>query len=185
MTPGKKGPKSSAIDLLILGMLIDRPQSAYDLASFVESKHLNMVLKVSAPAIYKNCKRLHADQLLEASVSRSGDLPEKVTYRINDKGRAHFYQLMAHYSQEMRPFHFEHNSFLWNLEKMPKEEGLVMLSHLQTSLVALKNWISAHEKEVEKMGAFGPLALARQYRMVFQALVRWIKSVIKDYQTLK
>jgi DNA-binding PadR family transcriptional regulator len=44
----------SAIDLVILGHLINNPQSAYDMKKELESKNIKNWVKIGIPTIYQN-----------------------------------------------------------------------------------------------------------------------------------
>jgi DNA-binding PadR family transcriptional regulator len=177
-----KKERISGIDLLLLGLLMDNPVNAYELANDIGKRHLDKLLKISKPAVYKNCKRLHSSGLLDGVTLREGEAPEKVSYSVNEAGKMRFGELMAHFSSGIRPFYFDHNAFLWNIDKLEKNEGLEMLEGLQTSIKSLKKWIVYHEKEVMKTGDFGGKALVKQYRMILETLCKWIDSVIEDFR---
>ena len=48
----------SSIDLLILGMVLERPMSAYELQKDVEAHHLSRWTKISTPSVYKKTLQL-------------------------------------------------------------------------------------------------------------------------------
>lgn len=48
-----RGNKILAIDLVILGIVSEKPQSAYDIQKDVEYHHLSRWVKVSVPSIYR------------------------------------------------------------------------------------------------------------------------------------
>jgi DNA-binding PadR family transcriptional regulator len=172
---------TSAIDLILLGLLIEKPRNAYELANFIKESYVDKLLKISQPAVYKNCKRLFQSRFLDGKTIREGELPEKVTYSVNTKGKMLFNKLMKHYSEEIKPFYFEHSSFIWNLDKMDKDESLHMLKNLHTSFIALREWLAGHEKVAAHTNSFGVKALVKQYRMVMDALVNWVEEIIRDY----
>ncbi len=171
----------SSIDLILLGLLIEKPRNAYELASFIQTNCVDKLLKISQPAVYKNCKKLFQSHFLDGKKLREGDLPEKVTYVVNKKGKDLFNQLMKYYSHEIQPFYFEHNSFIWNLDKMDKDDGLLMLKNLHASFITLRNWLAGHEKKAAQTNVFGVTALVKQYGMVMQALVTWAEDTARDY----
>lgn len=172
----------SSIDLLLLGLIIEKPQSAYELANSIEKKHLNSILKISQPAVYKNCKKLFKNDMLEGIAQKDSDLPEKINYTVTKKGKSFFYELMKGFSNEMKPFYFEHNAFIWSLEKLNYEEGLQMLVNLQKSIEESKDWITNHEAIVAETGDFGTKALVKQYRMIISIMAQWIAETITDYK---
>ena len=62
----------SSIDLLILGMVLERPMSAYELQKDVEAHHLSRWTKISTPSVYKKTLQLRERGYL--SGERFGDL---------------------------------------------------------------------------------------------------------------
>jgi len=172
----------STIDLIILGILLEKPMNAYEITHFVDAEQLDKILKISNPAIYKSCKRLFKSGYLDGETIREGELPEKVIYSVNNEGKEYFNHLMKHFSQKIRPYYLEFNSFLWNIDKLDKSDGLKMLENLKAELTQLKDWIIAHEKEVEGNLSFAEKMIVKQYRMVIITLVQWIKGTINEYR---
>jgi len=48
----------SSINLLLLGIVKEKPQSAYSIQKDIESHHLSRWTKMSTPSIYKNVIKL-------------------------------------------------------------------------------------------------------------------------------
>ena len=67
----------SAIDLIVLGMIKEKEQSAYDLQKNVEYRNISKWIKVSTPSIYKNVVQLEEKGYIKANVSKEGIMPEK------------------------------------------------------------------------------------------------------------
>lgn len=180
----KVTPTASIIDLVVLGILMDEPMNAYRLAQFVDERQLGRLVKISRPAIYKSCRRLSSAGYIAGKAVRETEAPEKVVYSVNSAGNKHFHELMLHFSQKINPFHFEFNSFIWNLYHLDQAEGLQMLETLRAALVEVQRWLVIHEKEdVQKVG-FGARMVVKQYRMVVGTLVQWIEETIEEYQQI-
>ncbi len=173
----------SAIDLIILGLLIDKEMSAYELVKYIEERHVNRFLKVSAPAVYKRCKVLASDGYVDCLVKKEGAQPEKTIYIINSRGSGQFYSLMDHFSTSLSPFFLDWSVFIFNLGKLDKQQGLEMLRNLETGLVTLKHWIISHEAEITSL-PFSNRAIVKQYRMIIVALNVWIEEVITEYEQI-
>jgi len=172
----------STIDLIILGILIEKTMNAFELTRFIERERIGYLLKISTPAVYKSCKRLYKAGYLEGKVTRDGEMPEKVIYTVNQKGKERFYRLMEHFSGRLNPFYFEFNSFLWNIDKLKKKEALQMLENLKNQLLRLKKWITEHEKESSAKIPFASRMIVKQYRMLVGTLAVWIKETITEYK---
>ena len=172
----------STIDLIILGIISEHPMNAYELTRYIEEKSINKLLKISNPSIYKSSKRLYKSGYFKGKTIRDGELPEKVVYSINKKGKDYFYKLMKQYSSEIKPFYLECNTFLWNIGKLKKEEGMNMLKNLQNSLLLFKDWIIKHEQENLLNAPFASRMIIKQYRMILFTLVQWIEETIQEYK---
>lgn len=177
----KSAQTLSVVDLVVLGLLMDEPMNAYRLSQLVSERQLGRLVKISTPAIYKSCRRLSEAGFLMGKVVRESEAPEKVVYTVNKNGKKHFQELMAHFSQNLSPFHFEFNSFIWNLYRLDHAEGLRMLKTLQSELQTMQKWLSAHEKEDVARATFGIRMVVKQYRMVVTALVQWIGETIEEF----
>lgn len=181
----KKELPISTIDLIILGVLLERPMSAYDLACMIEEKQVGRFLKISTPAVYKSCKRLCGSGLLDGKTSKEGEQPEKIIYRINEKGKERFFALMEHFSSHVMPFYLDFNAFIFNVEKAGKQRGLKMLKKLRDELLDLKAWIVEHEREELPNMTFAGKAIVKQYRLTVSALLSWSEEIVEDYKKMK
>ncbi|VAX35742.1 hypothetical protein MNBD_UNCLBAC01-202 [hydrothermal vent metagenome] len=177
----KSKRKTSVVDLVVLGFLLKEPRNAYALAQLVEQKSLSRLLKISRPVVYKSCRRLSEAKFLKSKIIRDSEAPEKVVYSVNAQGKKYFYNLMKHYSSRINPFHFESNSFIWNLYHCEYKEGLNMLKNLQVELTSLLTWLKTHEKEEVVNFDFCVRMVVKQYRMVLIAMVNWIDETIEEY----
>ncbi len=179
----EKAEKLSAVNLLIMGMLMDRPMSPYEMARIVETQHIGRLVKISSPSVYKNIKELHRAGYLEAERAKTGDMPEKKVYSITRKGKTYFLRLMNYYSSNLSAHYFDFNAFLANIDKVDKKTGLAMLERLREQIYELKAWIVNHEQEArEKKVYFAGRAIIKQYRMIVYTLIAWIEEVIEEYR---
>ncbi len=175
--------KLSAVNLWIMGLLVDHPMSAYEIARIVETDVIARHLKVSVPAVYKNVRELQRVGYLEMERARMGEMPEKKVYSVTDSGRKYFLKLMDHYSSNLLDYYFEFNTFLANLDKVDKETGLKMLGNLRDQFYSMKTWIVAHEQEARARKVyFAGRAIIKQYRMILHTLIAWIEEVIEEYR---
>ncbi len=173
----------SPIDLIILGILLDKEMSAYDMANFVEGRGIDKLVKISKPAIYKNCKRLYKSGCLDGHRIREGELPEKMVYSMNEKGKAKFHDLMKYFSLNVNPFFLDFNAFLWNIEQLETSEAMEMLVNLKNQIMGIKEWILQHEKEAQSSASFSSRMIIKQYRMIVLTLVAWVEETIEEYRT--
>ena len=93
----------SSIDLVILGIVMEKPQSAYDIQKDVEYHHLSRWTKISVPSIYRKVLQMNEQGYLKSSIVKGDKFADKAVYSITDKGWAYFGQLMETYADQKVP----------------------------------------------------------------------------------
>ena len=88
----------SSIDLVILGIVLEKPQSAYDIQKDVEYHHFSRWTKISVPSIYRKVLQMSEKGYLQSDIVKGGKFADKAIYSITDKGRVYFKELMAYYA---------------------------------------------------------------------------------------
>lgn len=174
----------STIDLIILGILTESPMNAYEIIQYISERQIGNFLKISDPAIYKSCKRLLHDGLVDGTSVKEGNQPNKTVYRINPDGEFKFNQLMVHYSSNLNNWNIEFNAFMWNLEKVDKQQGLQMLANLGDLLREKESWFKDHVVELLPYIPFSARMVLTQYSMVTTTLVAWIEGATEEYERL-
>ncbi|HEQ72071.1 MAG TPA: PadR family transcriptional regulator [Spirochaetia bacterium] len=169
----------SAIDLVLLGLLVREEQSAYDLARQIETHDLGEVVRLSIPAVYKNVKSLHERGYLAAREERRGEMPERTVYALTENGRDYFYSLMEKYAAEKVRYRFDFNSVIMNLDKVPKKRREKLLAlvkeRLEKSGDEAVAGLAAWQQKLPMTGA-----ILRQVELVNRALLAWINAVTKE-----
>ena len=174
----------STIDLIILGILTESPMNAYEIIQYISERQIGNFLKISDPAIYKSCKRLLHDGLVDGTSVKEGNQPNKTVYRINPDGEFKFNQLMVHYSSNLNNWNIEFNAFMWNLEKVDKQQGLQMLANLGDLLREKESWFKDHVVELLPYIPFSARMGLTQYSMMTTTLVAWIEGATEEYERL-
>ncbi len=148
----------------------------------VRERQLHRVLKISEPAVFKSCRRLADNGLLDGHTVSAAGVPDKVVYQVNAQGRERFYELMGHFVAEFRPFYLEFNTVLWNIGSVEREQGEALLLTLQRQLHEARQWVTRHEEEVRDSLPFGPRQIVRQYRMMLTTLAEWIDGALEEFR---
>ena len=92
---------------------------------------------------------------------------------------------MQHFTSHINHFHFDFNSVVWNLERVPHAVGQAMLSTLRRQLEEISRWLAIHEREDVAQATFGTRMVVRQYGMVLEALVAWAQLIESEYATME
>lgn len=164
----------SSIDLIILGMLKKEPMSAYDLKLHMERVRLSKWMKIAAPTIFQNLKKLAAKGLLASEIVRQGEMPEKTVYSLAPAGEEHFRALMGQFACDPGSIHFAFNAFVKNIELLDQDEALELVQCLKAFLAAMAEDLDRDAQMAVSRGApLGMRAILEQYRMVLGTLAEW------------
>ena len=167
----------SAINMVLLGLLINRQISAYDLAKYVETHDLQDIVRFSIPAIYKNLKKLEKQGYLLARSIKQGEMPEKTIYSIADTGKSYFYELMEKYTAQKIKYHFDFNSVVFNLDKLPREKSIELALRLKAQIQGGRQHIIKDLQHWQAISGIGN-AVFKQVEMVNAALLQWIDVLL-------
>jgi DNA-binding PadR family transcriptional regulator len=85
----------SKVDLVILGLLIEKPRHGYDILQEIERRDMKHWVGISTPAIYKGLTRLEAKRVLSAHAESGTRHPDRTVYRVTASGKEYFHRLMA------------------------------------------------------------------------------------------
>lgn len=163
----------SSIDLVILGMVSERPMSAYDIQRDVEYHHLSRWTKISTPSVYKKVLRLKEQGYLQSETVRGGKLADKAVYSLTAEGRDYFERLMASYASQPVSFLFDFNVVITNLNKLEKPRALELVGRLRESITASAQENSGQAAEFSHIPLVGRTVFDQQQRL-YQALLEWL-----------
>lgn len=168
------------IDLIVLGMLIEKPQSAYDLQKDVEYHHFDRWSKISTPSIYKKVIQLEKEGYLTSEMSNCGKFVNKSIYFITEKGKDYFQKLMTDLSETNPTIMLDMNILIANITKLPRNKSIELLSTLKKglsdALLAAKEW----KKEFSNIPFNGRAIIAQQID-VYNLLLDWLNDFENQY----
>lgn len=158
--------------------------SAYDLDKLIERDQIKEMVKISTPAIYKNLIKLNENGYLTAQNVKESEMPEKTIYRITERGRQYFSELMYKFAAERIKINFDINALIINLDRMDKDKALRILENIRNGFYYQQKNIA----EQVLSSKFIPLtkrAVFRQFQLINQSLILWIEELIEQYQNEK
>lgn len=171
----------SSIDLVILGMVLEKPQSAYDIQKDVDYHHLSRWTKISVPSIYRKVVQLSEKGYLQSDVVKGDRFADKAVYSITDKGYSYFEELMNTYASEPIPLLFDFNVVITNLNKMDKENSLDLIAKLRNSLIASVNSNDETAANYEDIPLVGK-TIFEQQRLLYCSLLDWLDAFESQYK---
>lgn len=172
---------STSIEIMILGALIERPMSAYEMDKTLEERNVRRWIRISSPSVYRNVIRLCDEGYANGTVVKEGEMPEKTVYTITDKGRERFAELMGVAAALPARVDFGFLPVLANISLVDEETGRALIDEL----------IETHQSTAERVDrlipAYGRLEAqatmelcADTYRLVAKHLEQFEKDLYGD-----
>jgi DNA-binding PadR family transcriptional regulator len=170
----------TAIDLVILGQLMNASKSAYEMKKDLESQNIKDWVKIGTSTIFQNLVKLYKKGFLDAKKVKESEMPEKTVYSINEKGREQFHILMRKFSAELRGIYFDFSAVVVNLDKIDRNEALEMAGCLGEQFL-LKRSQAQELIETKSPLPVHALCLIQLYEGLYNYLCDWSEKLRKAY----
>lgn len=170
----------STVDLMLLGILMKRPMNAYEMKKELDYRSIKDWIRISSPSVYKNLVKLYKSGYLDGKMIREGEMPEKMVYTINDKGKKHFTFLMEKYSEDPGTVYIDFAAFLSNLYNLDYKTGLKMIESLQNVLSYKRDCITAQYKNKNEYSFYAG-AVIDLYMEMYNTFCTWLENFKKQY----
>lgn len=171
----------SAIDLIVLGLVKQKPQGAYDIQKELESRNIARWVRVSVPSIYKKVIQLEEKGYLQGSITKTGKMPEKAVYQVTEKGEVYFLELMETISDQPVNIFLDLNSVIVNLDSIPSEAKLKCLNQIEANIRDLTETLGRNRVEKPHSPMAGRSVLEQQFSLA-EALRSWIGQLKSQYE---
>ncbi|GMB09664.1 virulence activator alpha [Thermolongibacillus altinsuensis] len=97
-----------SIKLVILGLLMEGDKHPYEIQQIVNERHMKHYIKLAIGSLYYAFEQLEKQGYVEVTdIIRDTNRPDKTVYRITDKGKEYFEQLLL---EEMAKHEHVHRS---------------------------------------------------------------------------
>lgn len=170
----------AAIDLIVLGMIKQRPQSAYDLQKSVEYRNISRWVKISTPSIYKKVVQMEDKGYIKGNVMKDGKMPEKSVYMITPGGDAYFEKLMEKTAMQSVSIFLDFNAVIMNLDFAAPAKREELLEHIREGISDLKEVIGENSQKRTHIPMTGQTILEQQYLMA-SSMEAWILKFMREY----
>ncbi len=170
----------SSIDLVILGIVLEKPQSAYDIQKDVEYHHFPRWTKISVPSIYRKVIQLTEKGYLQSNIVKGDKFADKAVYSITDQGKVYFKELMASCAAGSVPLLFDFNVVITNLNKIDKAEALELVSALRHSIQSSVKLNESYAKEFADIPLVGRTIFDQQ-QLLYHALLEWLNHFEEQF----
>lgn len=163
----------SSIDLVVLGIVSEKPQSAYDIQKDVEYHNLSQWTKISIPSVYRKVLQLKEKGYLESDIVKGDKYADKAIYSITEKGKKYFTTLMYSLVSQSINFLFDFNVVIANLNKVSANDTVKLLSKLRESITTstLANEDCAiRYADIPLVGR----TIFEQQKLLYNSLLKWL-----------
>jgi DNA-binding PadR family transcriptional regulator len=165
-------------DLLVLGLLLDRPMHGYEINQYVQAEGVTTWFNISTAAIYYSLSKLRRQNLISETRARSGGA-EKSVYHVTEQGREQFFTGMEDTLASEEHIHFEYDLGIFLLNKLPQNRAVELL---EKRLDFLQHWDETLTQIVEQERTAGgsPLrgAILEHAVAWTQMEIEWLTSII-------
>ena len=172
----------SSIDLIILGIVLEKPQSAYDIQKDVEYHRFPMWTKISIPSIYRKVIQLSEKGYLQSDIVKGERFADKAIYSITNKGKDYFDQLMSNYANQQVPLLFDFNVVITNLNKMDKSKALELVIQLRNNIIISKQINNKYSDEYYSHLPLVGKTIFDQQQLLYNALLEWIDIFERQFR---
>ena len=121
-------------DLLLLGLLLDRPMHGYDLYQMIQSEGIDGWFSISAAGVYYSLRKLRDQGLVVESRQRRGGSASKSIYRLTGNGRAAFVDAMEAELASQEESCLDYDLPIYLLNKLPVDRALPPLERREAFL---------------------------------------------------
>ena len=170
----------SSIDLAVLGMVLERPQSAYELQKDVAYHHFSRWTRISVPSVYKKVLQLAEKGYLKSEAVKGNRFSEKTVYSITEQGRKRFIDLMEACADRPVPLLFDFNVVVANLNKVDQGEALALIQKLRGSIAASAEEAEGYAADYPGLPLVGRTIFDQQ-RLLYRSLLQWLDEFTAQF----
>lgn len=165
----------SSIDLVVLGIVLEKPQSAYDIQKDVEYHNLSKWTKISVPSIYRKVLQLKEKGYLESDVVKGDKFADKAIYSITEKGKEYFETLMCSFASRGVTLLFDFNVVIANLNKVSASDAVKLISKLRESIKTSAKDNEDYAIQYADIPLVGR-TIFEQQKLLYNSLLEWLDN---------
>jgi DNA-binding PadR family transcriptional regulator len=175
-------PSATKIDLLLLGLLLDRPMHGYELYQQIQAEGIDAWFNVSMAGVYYSLGKLR-DQGLVAESRQRGRSTRKSIYRLTEEGRSAFFATMEAQAVSQQKIYLDYDVVIYLLNKLPLQRAISLLEEHQAFLAKEAQDVEAAltaEQDNDDLSL--RLAVLDHKRRYLEMEQGWLADVIRDIQ---
>jgi len=176
-------PATTKTDLLLLGLLLDRPMHGYELYQQIQAEGIDAWYNISAAGVYYSLRKLRDQGSVAESRQHRGGSSHKSIYRLMDKGRSAFFEAMDTELASQEDTCLDYDLVIYLLNRIPLQRAILQLQKRQSHLAAESKKVQAG-LAAERDNGSSPLKIAiMDHKRRFIAMESdWLADVIRSVQ---
>jgi DNA-binding PadR family transcriptional regulator len=170
-------------DLLLLGLLLDRPMHGYELYQQIQAEGIDDWFNISAAGVYYSLRKLRDQGLVAESQQRTGGSTRKSIYRLTDDGRTSFFSAMEVELASQDQACLEYDLVIYLLNRLPWQRALPRLEERRSFLVERIDRVRATLAGAHKASAPALKVAILEHKLAFLEMEQtWLSDVIGGIQ---
>lgn len=169
----------SNIDLIILGMIKQQSQSAYEIKKNIEYRNISKWVRISEQSIYKKVLQLEQKGYITSRKEKKGNMPDKAVYTVTEEGCNYFNQLMNEISKADVNIFLDFNTIIVNLDLVDYEQKMILIRNIKTKILETKELLNEKYLEREHIPEIGKSIFKQQMDLI-ASLESWITNFEND-----
>ena len=166
----------SNIDLIILGMIKQQSQSAYEIKKNIEYRNISKWVRISEQSIYKKVLQLEQKGYITSRKEKNGKMPDKAVYTVIEKGSNYFQQLMNEISMADVNIFLDFNTIIVNLDLVDYEQKKILIRNIKTKILETKELLNEKYLQREHIPEIGKSIFKQQMDLI-ASLENWITNL--------
>jgi DNA-binding PadR family transcriptional regulator len=127
-------PSATKIDLLLLGLLLDRPMHGYELYQQIQAEGIDAWFNVSMAGVYYSLGKMRDQGLVAESRQPGGRSTRKSIYRLTEEGRTAFFAAMETQAATRERVFLDYDIVIFLLNRLPLSRAVSLLEQRQAFL---------------------------------------------------
>ena len=170
---------TTKIDLLLLGLLLDRPMHGYELYQQIRAEGIDTWFNISMAGVYYSVSKLHNQGLVAELHQPGGRSTRKSIFRLTEEGRSAFFATMETQAVSREKVHLDYDVIIYLLNKLPLRRATLLLEQRQAFLTERAEQVRDALAE-ERIGGGSPrLAILDHKHRYLEMEQDWLADVIR------
>lgn len=171
------------VRLYVLGVLNERDAHGYDIRNLAKEAHLDRWTDIGYGSIYHALRRLAEEGLvMEVGTEQTGNYPQKTVYRITERGRQVFRDLLRDTCRTVVEPKYPIDLALVFIGQLPPEERVELLKRRLELLESAQEVAKLKRRQLETAGpTFAHVrAVVEHDLMLRDAEIWWMRQLVQE-----